>query len=476
MSILQRKDILHRALVLALCLGLAFSAVGQRTPRKAKGPRALALVEWPAKGGIPRVIPVTILVDGRYYDASIYKADPVPMALEPGNVYEVEQSGESIGVVTLTDARQASNGAWLADTRFQTNEQLAAARKPREAAPKSASVGEGPPTLRRGGRRSGRDKESPPTRTPHPESEPQSTTEAGSSDGDAPPVLRKPAADKQPPDSTPPSGTTTKASDSAVSAPASSPAQATSSPPKHEDSEHPVLRRGRPTAEQAENLPGAVETKAPPKAPAAAAGPSSSSTKAVAAGAGRILPAISDADGPEPHSFLVPWKNEDQEKLKASMSKLAGAVLQDWARARGGACCGELQDVQMRTFDLTTSNEPQVVLMARATEAPATPVRRAGARTNSQPPPSRDGLTYWITLVARQDYNNELRKLKVWATDSKHLDAYPRAELIDAVDADGDGRGELLFREISDDGQNFALYRVTPDMLIQLYSSAELER
>ena len=84
-------------------------------------------------------------------------------------------------------------------------------------------------------------------------------------------------------------------------------------------------------------------------------------------------------------------------------------------------------------------------------------------------------MTYWITVAVRQDYNGELRKLKVWATDSKHLDAYPRAELIDAVDADGDGRGELLFREISDDGQSFVLYRAMPDTLAQLYNSTELE-
>jgi hypothetical protein len=111
--------------------------------------------------------------------------------------------------------------------------------------------------------------------------------------------------------------------------------------------------------------------------------------------------------------------------------------------------------------------------MARAGEAPAAPVRRTAARA-AQQPPTISGLTYWITVAARVDYNGDLRKLKVWATDSKHLDAYPRAELIDAIDADGDGRGELLFREIYDDGSGFALYRVTPDMLVSLYNSAEL--
>ncbi len=459
------------------CGMLACTAFAQRSTQRRKGPRALALVEWPAKGGSPRVIPILILVDGRYYDASIYKADPVPMALEPGNVYEVEQSGESIGVVTLTAARQATNGAWLADTRFQTNEQLAAARKPRDAAPKSASVGEAPPKLRRGGRRSGGDGQPTTTTTSSPSPPPDSAPSSGGDDDR--PVLRKPQSDKQSADTSKPNETTQKPGDTTQKPndTASAP-QAASTPPStpKQDDAHPILRRGRPTAEQAEDLPGAVETKGPPKPPAAAITAGTPSTKAAAAAPGRILPAISDASaGQEPHSFLLPWKAEDQEKQKSAMIKLATMQLQEWARAHGGTRPGELQDVQVRAFDLTTSNEPKVVLMARASEAPAAAVRRTAANA-AQQPASGGGLTYWITVAARVDYNGDLRKLKVWATDSKHLDAYPRAELIDAVDADGDGRGELLFREIYDDGQGFALYRVTPDTLVSLYNSAELEK
>ena len=192
---------------MALCVVLSLGAAAQTTARKAKGPRALALVEWPANGGSPRVIPVTILVDGRYHDAAIYKADPVPMALVPGNVYEVEQSGASIGMVTLTGARQANNGAWLADARFQTSEQLAAARKPRDVAPKSATVSDGRPTLRR--RRSGRDTAPQPTTTPEPRSEPQPAED------DDRPVLRRPASETPSPDATKPSDTESKPTDKA---------------------------------------------------------------------------------------------------------------------------------------------------------------------------------------------------------------------------------------------------------------------
>src|SRR5665647_204475 len=38
---------------------------------------------------------------GHFHDASIYMADPVPMALEGGTVYEVQQSGDPVGFATI---------------------------------------------------------------------------------------------------------------------------------------------------------------------------------------------------------------------------------------------------------------------------------------------------------------------------------------------------------------------------------------
>lgn len=114
----------------------------------------------------------------------------------------------------------------------------------------------------------------------------------------------------------------------------------------------------------------------------------------------------------------------------------------------------DFQDVTLHVFDVASNNEPVLVLTAKAAM------------------PAKTGLVtpeYYVTLVARSDLYGELRKLFSAVTDQSHLDVTPRMDLIDAVDADGDGRGELLFRETSDAGTSYAIYRVGADQLWALY-------
>jgi hypothetical protein len=110
----------------------------------------------------------------------------------------------------------------------------------------------------------------------------------------------------------------------------------------------------------------------------------------------------------------------------------------------------------VRVFDLTSSNEPIVVLTATA-HMPQTATNPASA------------LEYYVTFVGRNDIYGDLHKAFVNISDTQHLDIIPRMELIDAVDADGDGRGELLFRQTSDAGRAFVIYRVIGDTLYPLY-------
>src|SRR5262252_11255343 len=64
--------------VCALLVSTAFAQVAKRRA-VSQGPRALGLVEVDSKGS-GRLVPVVIMVDGKFYDAGIYKADPVPLA------------------------------------------------------------------------------------------------------------------------------------------------------------------------------------------------------------------------------------------------------------------------------------------------------------------------------------------------------------------------------------------------------------
>ena len=104
----------------------------------------------------------------------------------------------------------------------------------------------------------------------------------------------------------------------------------------------------------------------------------------------------------------------------------------------------------MRVFDISNTNQAVLVLTASANLA-------------------GDDKQYLVAVVAREDIYGDLHKLFTQSTDNRHLDILPRYDFIDAVDADGDGRGELLFRETWDSGTAFAVYRVLGDRLWPLF-------
>ena len=115
----------------------------------------------------------------------------------------------------------------------------------------------------------------------------------------------------------------------------------------------------------------------------------------------------------------------------------------------GLAKSASITDYDLRAFDLEFSNSPTLVLTATLPVAAAKALR--GGEFN-----------YFVTLVAHEDLNGTPIKIFSSVTDSNHLDAFARMEIIDAVDADANGRGDLLFRQYSDVGVSYSLYRVYP--------------
>jgi hypothetical protein len=428
--------------------------------KKNKGPRALGLIEL-APNGKAQLTPITIMVDGKYYDAGAYKAAPVPMALWSETVYEGVLTGVSQGLFTVTGAlqRKAANEAveWMAEGTWQSASSLKAkaVKKPVVSVPRGMNEDDGPPVLRR----AGNEKPKPPT-------------PPASSTGSSPAATPPPA----PPSSSPASPSRQE--------------QAQSDKPP-EDGDRPMLKRGQPGAASAEEAQKKAATAPPTKlaGPAPTNTPASATTSVASSGAPtgspanqvQLIPAISDANGPDLLAYAYNMKPEEEQDFRKRMLAIAADEVR--ARAgqpasgsvgagptahtsaqRGKAASGkfvqpDFEDVQLRVFDLSNTNEPELVLTAKA---------RLPQRSHEKPSPNSD-VQYMITLVAREDVNGDFHKALANITDTQHLDAIPRLDLIDAVDVDGDGRGELLFREVSEAGTAFVVYSVIGDRLYPLF-------
>jgi len=202
--------------------------------------------------------------------------------------------------------------------------------------------------------------------------------------------------------------------------------------------ERPLLRRGKPGEGQAKFEDQDFASTAPVK---------------------EHFLAVSDAGGPEPRSYILLAKPDDviayHRKLEAMASEAVRALYKAKLDARSKPVSIAFTNAQMQTFDLTNSNDP--VLVFTATVDPADKTLGAAHAT--------------VTVIARVDIYGELRKLLAEATDDRHLDVYPRLDFLDAADADGDGSGELVFRETSDNSSGFVVYRAGLDKVWTMFDS-----
>ena len=197
-----------------------------------------------------------------------------------------------------------------------------------------------------------------------------------------------------------------------------------------------------------------------------------------------ILVAISDSSTTESHSFALNWSAAEIERLTSAARKLASDAAAKYAaqrfpslpsaaqrapspqrsrtRSSPGPTRIQLEEVKLKFFDVDFDNNPEIVLTAR----------------ESLPVPGGGTRTLYIALAARDEQGSALYPLLSYITDEQRLDALPRLEFIDAVDADGDGIGELLFRSIgvADENGNlsrgFQLYHTGPDRLRKVFDSS----
>jgi len=408
-----------------------------------KGPRALGLIEM--TNGKAHLIPIVILIDGQYFDASAYKASPVPMALWGGTVYEGVRTGVSQGLFTVKSVLEKPDthqwlgeGTWLPASAIRPK----SASKSTPAIPRGINDDEGPPVLRH----------------------------AGANNPKAPDAT---SATPTPPT---PAPTPSQPAPASVPPPAAAPS-VDEAKPAAPDKNIPTLKRGIPAPRPSEPL---AVTPVGAAKPGSSAKPAATSSQAQ-----QVFPAISSEDGPEPRPYSFSMKPEEEQQYRKKLLAMAA----DEVRARAKLLAAQtiqapepaknpalrkpaatkplppdFEDVQLHAFDLNSSNEPVLILSAKARLPQSPKEKEAGG-----------GLQYIVTLVARQDVNADFHKVFSNVTDSSHLDVIPQMELIDAVDVDGDGRGELLFRQVSDAGTAFVVYRVIGNQLYPLFQGTPAE-
>jgi hypothetical protein len=535
-------------------------------PKKnVKGPRAIAVVQWQtdARGrATPKLHPVTILDDGRFYDANLYRATPVPMALEGGTVYEAQDAGEILGYFTVKGAAHVNTQASAA-----TDDDSATDNRPwigvgdwKTASPKLDTYSNRPQhaeVVRRGidtingpivdenapsadDRSSNKErtttydeqgKEQPtgaddnrPTLKRGSEGTPRvATSSSGSSkssgsnptdDPDRPKLKRQTTGDSgssgQQSPSSAPSGSNTSSPSSQNGTRPNANSTASSTVPNQRqapenDPDRPVLRHSRGGEQVKVNSADSANASTRPASSRSAA--SSSKTPLGSTVPQRVIDrgtseigeqggvtlhtrtyeavAVSDARVVDnPPVFRHKWQADEEAIATQKMTTLAESEVQRSLQTQGikaAAASGNASASGTARSKSQGATPRRPAAAAQSTNQRLEGVRLsavdATANSSEMIFSAREKLQsnrwLYVTIVARMDVNGNPHKLLSYITTSDRLDITPRLEFIDAVDADADGRGELLFRAIRDGYAEFVIFRVGPDKLEEIFHGGE---
>lgn len=460
-------------------------------------PRGLAVVVWradPEGNAQPRLLPISIFFQNKFFDASVYYSSPRPMALEVGNYFEVQQTGQRIGYFTVQNAlppgrsgerRWAGLGDWeSAPPRAEFRRQVVAAEAVRDGAAliiPEPDEQEQQRELKRKDVTVYDEQGHPMSKEDAAKPEPEPAKKGNPETLDrAPSVIREKPKPKdsgpKDPDDDPDRPRYGKKKDDAKA-----PAVVTMDGPMQEhpmkmpeDPDRPVLRRGKPQLTSGKAA-GKKEDES-----VAGLGPvptliAERGGESVPGGTVYFAAAVSDAENTiASGDFAFKLGEEERSEQTAKMAKLARAEVEKYLAtmtqgsapakpepkrkpAKKGAAPPAYFDVQeMRAFDVDLNNSAELVFTAIKRSAASAPV--------------------FVTLVARVTIEGEPRKLFAGVTRGDRLESYPRLALVDAVDADGKGRADLLFRRIrGEHNEDFILYRVDPDGLTERFHGGGTE-
>ena len=394
MNLYSRSKFLASAVLVLVCAAALTGATAQR--RKAHKLRATAVLEITTdSAGIvsTRVIPVAILDEGRFHDASIYKATPRPMALDNGIVYEGQTSGIPAGYATILSSTN-TNG-WTALGKWQS---VDAVKKPQATPPVTTrptsarlSIAAMPPPRPRL-QHSRNDLPRSAGRQPSGRPARRKIRTARCSNGA---FLRSRRRHKR-----------RRQSQLRLKA-LSRPRRCLYSPLEPEHWWPYLITSRRTHARSNSNGRPARSRKW------------------------------------RPRCASLPWRSFPGRTRSSPRIRFKNVV--------------------MRSFDLDLSNDAIIVLSAEIPGSYLAPGAKGA--------PGKF-ISRYVTVIARVDFEGVPQKLAASVTDSSRLDVAPRLELIDAVDVDGDGPAELLFREYSFDQKSFIIYGVGRNTVTKVFEGA----
>jgi hypothetical protein len=476
-----RAAVVCAAALLSLAAGLQAQVHKVTKPQKVV--RAVGVYEWTgdlAKPAGSRLIPVSLFIDGRFQDADIYEANPIPFALDTGNVYELQKAGIAQGTLDLAFARKLIptpnaystwDDGWFGYGKFAPPApEKKSNLKPVTTLAKINGVDDDNDDKPHFSARSA----TPGTggsAAPLPGSAPAADT-VPADDPDRPKLHHgsddKSAASDVPDDPDRP----TLKKHPAAATPATSPqaasvnndrVQALGSPMT--DANRPELHRGKPVAAMRDDdipkLTGLPQDRDLQQ-----------------------MVAVSDAENRPQHDFSRAFDDEtERAAILGRMEEAARAALTAYEKANG------------------------IARADAAPPAPATgPKRRAGAaahraaaKKTATPPAAPEPLldekligytlsyggaaTFvysahtdgvgsaerFVTIVAQNNVQGEPEIALKSVTDATHVERTPRFKLVDAVDADASNRASLLFELRAQNTRQFALYRVLGGRADQLF-------
>jgi hypothetical protein len=424
--------------------------------------RAIAVYEWTGDLAHPtaaRLLPVSLFINGQLEDAGVYLAQPIPFALQPGTLYLLQDTGQTVGALNIQSAHTnptPSAPSWAAYGRFLTPTEAAAATAP----PPPTTALTLPADTDAPTAPSKKEKKAKPAKQQAYVSPP---TTPILDDPDRP-ILQanQPTAPATPPELTtlPPdlhqsaaiSDATNRAPET-FTYPWPSPAtrdqvlqtlEAFALPPLTHyiafnhltpaDDPKPTGPSSGLKAAGPQNSPSSRPDTAGPQD-----SPSSRPKRTARSGETPGFPTPTVTPTPELSSVAAPGS---QASVLGSLGWPGGGP----ASPSSGESSGRhdaptLTNPQLLAYLLTDTTTPTYVLTA---ELPLT----------------NEGPLY-LTLIAQPTAAGHLHLALVSITDATHLDRTPWLRPIDAVDPDATGRADLLFELRSQTTRQFALYTLT---------------